>query len=209
MDTTFAIVGTAGRKDDAERLSVNHFEAMYECAFQLLKQFEESEYGVDQVVSGGAAWADHVAVRLFLEKKIEKLKLCFPCQFDASSVMFDPTPLTANERQRGYSTGEIANNLHRKFSRKLGRSSLNEILLAVQQGAEVIFAKGFYARNAIVAKSDIILAMTFGENEWMKDGGTAHTMQTYLNRIRKLGCFDKSFHYDLNSGELYCGAKTR
>lgn len=209
METTFAIVGTAGRKEDSNRLSFNHFEAMYECASSLLKEFGESGYTVDKVVSGGAAWADHVAVKLFLEKKVPKLKLCFPCQFDSASVMFDPVPLSENERQRGYSTGEVTNSLHSRFSRKLRRSSLNEILLALQQGAEAVVCKGFYARNAVVAQSDIILAMTFGENEWLKEGGTAHTMQTYLNRVRKMGFFDKSFHYDLDCGEIFCGARVR
>jgi hypothetical protein len=53
MDSTLAIIGTAGRKDDAQRLTKYHFEAMCECARLLLQQFSESDYGVDSLVSGG------------------------------------------------------------------------------------------------------------------------------------------------------------
>jgi len=222
MDTTFAIVGTTGRKEDASRLSKNHFEAMCECARLLLQQFKESDYGLDTLVSGGAAWADHVAVKLFLNKEIPKLKLFFPCQFLGGVVGFDPTPLNEHERQKGYSTGEVANRYHAAFTRKVGFNSLNDLEQAVQQGATVVVPKGgFFGRNALVAQSDIILAMTFGDKEWVKDGGgrdkegnpklggTAHTVMTYLNRVKKHGFFDKSFHYDLNSGEIFCGARVK
>lgn len=222
MDTTFSICGTAGRKDDANRLSKNHFDAMCECVRLLLQQFKESDYGVDTLVCGGAAWGDHCAVRLFLNKEIPKLKLFFPCQFLGGVVGFDPTPLNENERQKGYSTGEVANRYHARFSRKTGFNSLNDLERAVQQGAIAVVPKGgFFGRNALVAQSDIILAMTFGDREWVKDGndvdkdgkaklgGTAHTVMTYLNRVKKYGFFDKSFHYDLNSGEIFYGARVK
>lgn len=210
MDTTFAIVGTAGRRDDASRLSDNHFKAMCECARLLLKQFEESDYGVDTLVSGGAAWADHVAVKLFLNKEVPKLKLFFPCVFDlqAREYTLATVPSGDNPNDRWF-PGEIANSLHNRFSRKVGFNSLSEIYLAIQEGAETYVCKGFYARNAMVAQSDVILAMTFGDKEWLKEGGTAHTVMTYLNRVKKYGFFDKSFHYDLNSGDIFCGARVR
>lgn len=210
MSASFAIVGTAGRKDDAARLSRHHFNAMCECARLLLKQVAESGYGVDTVVSGGAAWADHVAVRLFLNKEVPKLKLFFPCQFLTESRQYDNLHvIVRGEEQTNWSPGGICNALHAKFSKTLGGNSLNDIFLAIQQGAETHVCKGFYARNAMVAQSDIILAMTFGDREWLKDGGTAHTMQTYLNRVKNYGFFDKSFHYDLNSGEIFCGARVK
>ena len=208
LDVTFAIVGTAGRKDGASRLSKNHFEAMCECARQLLQQFNESDYNVNTLVSGGAAFADHVAVKLFLNKEIPRLKLFLPCPYLTEARQYDPTPVVSKE-QKNWSPGEIANAYHNKFTRKVGFNSLTDILHAMEQGAEVHVAKGFYARNALVAQSDAILAMTFGDHEWVKDGGTAHTVLTYLNRVRKYGFFDKSFHYDLNSGEIFCGARVR
>ncbi len=217
-----AICGTAGRKDDAKRLTKNHFEAMCECARLLLRQFQENDYGVDTLVCGGAAYADHCAVRLFLNKEVPKLKLFFPCQFLGGVEGFDPTPLNEHERQKGYSTGETANRYHAAFTRKVGFNSLGDLERAIQSGATVVVPKGgFFGRNALVAQSDILLAMTFGEKEWVKDGGgigkdgkpkmggTAHTVMTYLNRVKKYGFFDKSFHYDLNSGEVFCGARVK
>jgi len=210
MDTTFAIVGTAGRGDDANRLSHKHFKAMCECARLLLRQLQETEYGIDTLVSGGAAWADHVAVKLFLNKEVPKLKLFFPCQFLGTMAGFDTNPLNDYERQKGYSTGEIANKYHAQFSRKINCNSLDELQQAIQMGAQVVVPKGgFYGRNALIAQSDVILAITFGKKEWIKDGGTAHTIQTYLNRVKKYGFFDKSFHYDLNSGEIFAGARVK
>jgi hypothetical protein len=209
MDTTFAIVGTAGRGTDKDRLSDNHFKAMCECGRLLLQQFKESEYGVDTLVSGGAAWADHTAVELFLKKEVPKLKLFLPCRFDAKNRQYDITPMSNRDNYNGKTTGEISNQYHQRFSRKCSLSSLSDIMLAMEQGADVIIGKGFYQRNSLVAQSDIILAMTFGDKEWLKEGGTAHTLQTYLNRVRKYGFFDKSFHYDLNCGELFCGARVK
>jgi hypothetical protein len=162
-----------------------------------------------------------VAVKLFLNKEVPKLKLFFPCQFLGMDG-FDVTPLTDHERQKGYSTGDTINRYHAKFSRKLGINSIGEINLALQQGAVAVVPKGgFYGRNALVAQSDILLAMTFGDHEWVKDGGkvgkdgkvtlggTAHTVTTYLHRVKKYGFFDKSFHYDLNSGEIFAGARVK
>lgn len=209
MESTFAIVGTAGRKDDAARLSVHNFTAMCECAKLLIQQFNESNYRVDTLVSGGAAWADHVAVKLYLQKMLPHLKLFLPCPYDADAQRYDETPLTPKEATRGYSTGKIANDLHRRFTKKVGFDSLGEIFLAIKSGAEIVVGKGFYARNALVAQSDVILAMTFGDKNWVKEGGTSHTIMTYLNRVKKQNIFDKSFHYDLNSGDIHMGAGVR
>jgi hypothetical protein len=213
VESSFAIVGTAGRGsnegDDGPRLTKHHFEAMCECARGMVHQLVETSYGVDVLVSGGAAWADHCAVRLFLNKEVSKLRLHFPCKYDIKTRQFDPAPLNERERQRGYTTGETINRLHRKFTRKVGFNSLTDISIAIERGAEIHVHNGFYARNAKVAEADVILAMTFGEREYLKDGGTSHCMKCYLNRVRKNGSFDKSFHYDLNSGDIFIGAKVR
>lgn len=209
MNGSFAIIGTAGREDDGKRLTKNHFEAMYECGRGILEQINKSNYPVDTVVSGGAAFADHVAVRLFLNKEVPKLRLYLPCKWNESNRRYDETPLTQKEREKGYSTGGIANSYHDKFTKKVGFNSLTDIFLAIEKGAEIYVCNGFFARNAKVAESDIILAMTFGDKEWLKDGGTAHCMRCYLNRVKKLHTFDKSFHYDMNSGNIFVGAKVR
>ncbi len=200
MEITLAIVGTAGRKDDAKKLSKKHFEAMCCIAEGLLEQLAESNYPISHLVSGGAAWADHVAVRLFLDKKAPHLRLFLPATWEGNAYA------DTGERDPFKNPGGTANYYHKLFQSATLIHSLYEIQVAKQQGAELIpVAKGFYARNALVAKSDFLLACTFGNEHEVKDGGTADTVRKYLERVRKEGGFDKSFHYDLHSGKIYEG----
>ena len=199
MEITFSIVGTAGRKDDAAKLSRKHFEAMCLIASGLLEQFAESNYPITHLVSGGAAWADHVAVKLFLDKKVPNLRLFLPCEFVGGSYH------DTGVKDPGKNPGGTANYYHKKFQTATNINSLTQIVIAKAEGAELINGKNFYARNALVAKSDFILACTFGKGAQVKDGGTADTIRKYLDRVRKEGIFDKSFHYDLNSGEIFVG----
>lgn len=200
MEITLAIVGTAGRKEDAKRLSRKHFEAMCLVASGLLEQINESNYPITHLVSGGAAWADHVAVRLFLDKKAPGLRIFMPAEWDNGSYH-------DNGNKDAYeNAGSTANYYHQLFQRATNINSLTEILIAKTHGAELIpVLKGFHARNALVAKSDFLLACTFGQERLVKDGGTADTVRKYLERVRKEGIFDKSFHYDLTTGNIYEG----
>lgn len=198
MEITFSIVGTAGREDDSKRLSKNHFEAMCIVAEGLIDQCGENNYPITHLVSGGAAWADHVAVRLFLKKKVSKLRLFLPCEFEGGT--FHDTGEKKNN------PGGTLNYYHKKFQSTTNINSLTEIQIARAEGAELLPCRGgFFGRNAMVAKSDFILACTFGHEHTLKDGGTANTVKVYLDRVRKEGIFDKSFHYDLNSGKIYIG----
>lgn len=197
-----AIVGTAGRKEDGSKLSKKHFEAMCLVAGELVDQITESGYPITHLVSGGAAWADHVAVKLFLDKKVKNLRLFLPCEWDNGTFKDN------GDRNPKTNPGGTANFYHKKFQTSTRINSLTQIHLAQVEGAELIsVARGFHARNALVAKSDFLLAMTFGDEHEVKDGGTAHTVKCYLNRVRKEGIFDKSFHYDLNSGKIFVGCQ--
>lgn len=210
MAFTFAIVGTAGRKDDAQRLSVRHFVSMYDCARILIEQLNANNYLIDTIISGGAAWADHVAVKLFLQQKeLFKLKLFLPCPYNMETKKYDESPLNINKESNRYSIGTTINYYHLKFSRTVGFDSFAEIHRAIKEGAEVVVKNGFRARNVLVADSDVLLAITFGNKEWVKPGGTSHTVMTYLNRVKKHGLPNKSFHYDLNNRDIFFGAKVR
>lgn len=200
MEITLAIIGTAGRMDEYKRLSKDSFKAMCIVAEALIKQLEESNYPVSHIVSGGSAWADHVAVKMFLDKTVEHLRLFIPCDFDNGSF-------ADNEESRKYNyPAKTLNQLHTQFSRSTSINSLTEIQLAKGEGAEILPCKGgFYGRNAMVAKSDILLAMTFGVGNMVKEGGTADTVRRYLARVDKEGFFDKSFHYNLTDGKIYKG----
>lgn len=203
MEISLAIVGTAGRQDDAKKLSKQHFEAMYVVAEGLIDQLKENNYPITHLVSGGAAFADHVAVRLFLDKKVAHLRLFIPCEFVGGSYRDNGTGDPFKN------PGGTANYYHKQFQVTTGINSLTEIQIASSEGAELIpVARGFYARNALVAKSDFLLAMTFGKGREVKDGGTADTVRRYLERVRKEGFFNKSFHYNLGDGQIYEGCTT-
>jgi hypothetical protein len=207
MEITYAIVGTAGRKEDGKKLSRQHFEAMMLIASGLLEQINESNYPISHLVSGGAAWADHVAVRLFLDKKAPHLRLFLPDLWDNGSYH------DTGEKDPYKNPGGTANYYHGLFQKATGINSLSDIQIAQAHGAELIDRNrqgkplGFHARNALVAKSDFILACTFGDKNMLKDGGTADTIRKYLERVRKEGIFDKSFHYDLTTRQIYEGAQ--
>lgn len=200
MEITLAIIGTAGRKEDEKRLTTNHFKAMCIIAEGLIEQVNESNYPLTHLVSGGAAWTDHVAVRLFLDKKAPGLRIFMPAAWDDGSYHDN------GNRDAYENPGGTANYYHKLFQQKTGINSLTEILIAKSHGAELIpVLRGFHARNALVAKSDFLLACTFGNERMVKDGGTADTVRKYLERIRKEGCWDKSFHYDLTTKNIYEG----
>lgn len=205
MEISLAIIGTAGRKEDGKKLSKKHFAAMCVIAEALMDQLSESNYTITHAVSGGAAWADHVAVRLFLDKKVPNLRLFLPDYWE------DGTFHDTGERDPFRNPGGTANYYHKLFLNSTGIHSLSEIQIAKMQGAELIDRNkrnkpfGFYARNALVSNSDFLLACTFGNKHEVSDGGTADTVNKYLTRCRKEDIFDKSFHYDLTSGKVYEG----
>jgi hypothetical protein len=170
------IIGTAGRKDDAPRLRSDSFERMYDAACETI-----AEWGVVEAISGGAAWADHIAVRAFLDGKVRALHLHFPAPF-------------ADRKFQGSGDGEIANYYHRKFAAVRGVDSLGEIEEAIAKGAKITVGNGFHARNRAVGRDAThLLAFTFGPGTsasfdcvksdpgyrdalaaGLKDGGTAH-----------------------------------
>lgn len=200
MEITLAIVGTAGRKEDAKRLTRKHFEAMCLVASGLIEQINDSNYPLTHLVSGGAAWADHVAVRLFLDKKVPGLKLFIPAAWD-NGKYYD-----TGEKDWEKNPGGTANYYHKLFQQTTNINGLSDIVIAKAYGAELYTCRGgFHGRNAMVAKSDFILACTFGDEHMLKEGGTADTLRKYLDRVKKDGIFDKSFHYDLNSKSIYEG----
>lgn len=176
-----AIIGSAGNRDDAARLSGPLFDALCDASVRAA-----SDFGCCVAVSGGAAFADHGAVRLFLEGTVSRLILRLPAAWDGRR--FVPMPgSTAG-------TANTANRLHKSFSEAAGLDSLGELAEAIRRGAEVSHARGFLVRNEQVARdASHLVAFTFGfgadeadfspedagfqrhSEGGLKDGGTAHT----------------------------------
>lgn len=168
--TTLAIIGTAGRKNDFDNLDASKFRRMISIAHALILNQE-----ITHLVSGGAAWADHVAVSLALKGVIPLSNL----------TVYMPS-LTSQDYK-------ICLYYWNKFYTKTGIEVSKELIFAQDGGAKIISTDGsFTSRNKKVAKeADEILAYTFGTNtvKWsplvcsklsaefagLKDGGTAHT----------------------------------
>ena len=196
-----AVIGTAGRKDKQARLTAADFDAMVAHIVKLVQPN-------DTLVSGGAAWADHAAVRAFLEGKVAGLVLHLPAELmDA-----DETPdITAPEGGRvrrmkfdnaGFGTvGAAANYYHRLFAEKLGLdpdATIREIQAAIDKGAVVTYGDGtsstsgddssFKLRNTLIANdADYgLIAFDFDVDDRSRpaDGGTGDTWRKHSKTHR-------------------------
>jgi hypothetical protein len=168
-----SIIGTAGR-DKTKRMT----HALW--AWMLSDAMARVPKG-STVVSGGAAWADHLAVALFLAGHASELQLHLPAPMVdtmASSVRF------AGE----YGTsGGAANYYHERFSQAIGVNTLEQIGQAGHMdkcnGTWEPVSQGYGAmmtRNLKVAQAaDWMLAYTFGEGDVPADGGTKHTWDAH------------------------------
>lgn len=200
MSLTLGIIGTAGRGPDAAKLTVTHWNVM--CA---VAQTVAKLTGTDRLVSGGAAYGDHAAVRLYLKGIVPNLTLHLP------AVMHPKHFWTQTK------AGEISNLYHDAFTRKIGGwPTYLDIVEAKAKGATVTEQtadglRGFFIRNALIAKeADMMLAFTFspaGQSQ-LKDSGTKDTMDTFLKRRgrREEGPLAdlRAYHYNLTDSVLYC-----
>jgi len=158
-----ALIGTAGRNPEYP-LSRGLWEAMVDDVFAWVD-------AGDTLVSGGAAWADHLAVRAYLDGKCCALEL------------YLPAPLEHGRFAGPFkSAGATANYYHGKFSRVLGEDTLAQIVEAISKGAKVQHepvgygAGAMFARNRKVASAaQAVVAYTFGEGDQPADGGTLNT----------------------------------
>lgn len=196
-EMNIAIIGTAGRDEDGKRLQGEHFGAMWLAVNRLIKtELAKGEpYGL---VSGGAAWADHIAVYDFILGNADSLDLELPCQITSEGKFVD-----TGIRDFRTNPGGTSNYYHELFSKKIGFSSFNQLRIAIEAPECVITAGGgFFDRNSKVAeKADHTIALTFGKGAELKDGGTMDTMK----KFQKKGT-GKSFHIDLHDWKVYSPA---
>jgi hypothetical protein len=199
VSNVLGIIGTAGRGLDWKKLT----PTMYEQMLNITEKFIVSNNPAT-VVSGGAAWADHLAVTLYLKDVVADLTLYLPHSFDMKVHEY----LDDSVIDDRYHVGRVSNWYHKRFSDKIKHDSLDEIFKAIEKGAKVEVGNGFFDRNALIAKvSTHLIAFTFGNKETLKDGGTANTMAAYLRKIQKFGLEDNSYHIDLSTMTGYKGAK--
>lgn len=167
-----AIIGTAGRGDDREKLTLAHWFAMV----GLAKMFADSQ-PVKGFVSGGAAWADHVAVAL---------------HFDLGLPLDLYLPGVAEDQRTAFK-------YHSRFSQVVGRDTKAELFKASLVFGNSYLERGtFKQRNTRVADNATdFLAMTFGDGPKVKDGGTADTVRKMLDQGKT------GWHLDLHDFILH------
>ena len=149
-----AIIGTAGRD--------KNIEMNKETWNKMVKDINKRIKKGDTVISGGAAWSDHLAVKLFLDGKISKLKLRLPADFNSKTNRFIGAFGTP---------GGTVNYYHKKFSDKIGEDTLSQIGEAIKKGADVSYepaSEGYTAmfnRNTKVAdESEGVIAYSYGDD---------------------------------------------
>jgi hypothetical protein len=202
---TLGIIGTAGRGTDGRKLTADHFRFMCKTATLLIQNHK-----ISRLVSGGAAWADHVAVEIYQTRlneglfDLKYLSLHFPAPWDGERMRF-------SENVPDNDAGGISNYYHNKFSKVRGSSSFEDLDDMVRSascesrgeppsGVSMSVSMSFIGRNQLVAsEADILLAFTFGRGAVLKDGGTKKTWDMFFRQNRNpLG-----FHCDLNTGKLW------
>ncbi|EGG21939.1 optic atrophy 3-like family protein [Cavenderia fasciculata] len=205
--TTISIIGTAGR-DKTKRLTSDHFAYMCQCVESyiadkglLLSSNQPSSLQKSTVtlVSGGAAWADHVAVDIYLRNpQLYNLVLYLPCPIvkvgggdDGSSSSTTSSTkyqyLDTLSKDWRTNPGKTSNNYHNIMSKELGgRDTIKEIMDAHELGAILdTSSKGFHTRNTKVSKSDYLIAFTSSTSGQPEGGGTLDTWtkSKSLNKI--------------------------
>lgn len=166
----YAIIGTAGRDKD-KPMTAEHYRFMVVDAKRHIPKGAH-------VVSGGAAWADHIAVTLFLFGWAGAITLHLPAPFDRVVGKFVDSGFK--------SAGGTANYYHRLFSAAIERDTLHQIncVLAdagtspnvtVTEELASVGIGGMFARNSKVAQCENMLAYTFGIGNVPADGGTKDT----------------------------------
>jgi len=191
---TVSIAGTAGRGPDGDKLSFDLYQQMEDIVFDLIQGIRKDREVI--LISGGAAWSDHLAVSLYLKGVFPNLILHLPCEWKDGSFF---------DNGKSKNVGSISNFYHKKFSEKLKIfNSLSEIDTAIKsKNCTTTVSKGFHARNELMAKSEVLIALTFGNKQIVNDGGTSHTCKEYIkNCVDKRE--DKSYHIDLNETPLKC-----
>lgn len=181
--TRLAIIGTAGPRtgeggscEDASKMSKKMTKKMFAHMVEEARKFiGDRDLSSIDLVSGGAAWADHVAVQLFLDGGFRSLTLHIPTEFvvNAKGNKFLDTN---GKRDWRTNPGWLANKCHESFSLILGHNTCDDISMAIQRGAKITVHSGFHARNTCIARScDMMIAFSWASGSAPTSGGTYYT----------------------------------
>jgi hypothetical protein len=199
-----AVVGTSGRQEAGARLVADDFSAMVDRVSRTVRP-------TDVLISGGAAWADHVAVQLFLDGKVGGLVLHLPGELMMSEVPGE-TPRMQFDNGGFMTSGSTANLYHDQFATALGLQpgdTIAQLQQAIDKGAVVTFGNGasptrssdaeissFIARNRWIAQDATsgMITLSFDPTpNGPNDGGSGHAVREH----KRWNPDAKQFHLDI------------
>lgn len=160
------IVGTSGLDPrDKKKLCAEHMNWMHETVRCYIEHVLKEEPANIILVSGGSAWADHIAVQLYLTDEFAGLELYLPSKFDCKQKKYVNTH-----------EGRKLNMLHGECMDKTGNDVFMELMRAVsKKKTKVTIQRGFLPRNTLIAKnSEHLIAFTFNPDD-PTSGGTFDT----------------------------------
>lgn len=164
-----AIIGTAGRDEHAPQLTAKLYHKMKELCDGIICMIFELDPNNVVLISGGAAWSDHIAVDLFNEGRYPSLTLYLPAPWDFDKRRYKET---------NSACARVANRYHDGFSQATDRKTLREIDQAIMHSAIAIDYDGFVERNTVIANEcQYLIAFTWAENETSIVGGTHDTWE--------------------------------
>jgi hypothetical protein len=202
-NVNIAIIGTAGRDNDASYLSVEAFENMTDQVQNqlncILEKLTDAEIATVKLkfISGGAAWADHTAIVLYNKMKKEyadaeltnitvNLSLHLPCPFDTKTCRYANNPCAA-----------ASNFYHFRFSKLCKIASLADIAGLVRRARTdpdicVHDYTSFHQRNRALISDlasnvstattvcyNYLLALTFSNDPELSRPTSTGTAQTW------------------------------
>ena len=164
-----AVIGTAGRQ--GVKLTSENYDKMYDRLKQYLSQYDKNSI---ELISGGAAWSDHLAIRAYLDNIVYKLSLYLPCTWDYENDKY----------HENINDGKMSNIYHNNFSKETKMNSFDQIAQAILSGAYVDeSSKGCLDRNNKVAQNcDKMIAFTMSETDSPAKGGTQYTWNKAINK---------------------------
>lgn len=184
--TKFAIIGTAGR-DKTKPMTRKTWDWMLRTAMEHIPPNSH-------LVSGGAAWSDHIAVALFLMDYASEITLHLPAPLDGSGFV-GPYKSAAS----------ATNYYHRMFSQIIGANSIGELIYTCEHpkshgsfqppgdGFSAFFTCNRLVVQELNPETDHMVAFTFGQGDQPADGGTRHTWDLFRSTNKKHFTIPTSF----------------
>jgi hypothetical protein len=165
------IIGDSGRFN-SEKMDRSLYDKMYTKVDRIMEEYY-TEGASLHLVSGGLAWAEHIAVQMFLEGMVDSLTLYFPVAWN-DGIFFSRGP---------NKPGKLINAYHKKFGKVLGRNTHKDIAEAISIGAKVISPSGkltgpsnrTYLRNNYLADVDTLITMTWEDGRYPVHGSVGYT----------------------------------